>query len=106
MDDRARPVKLDYRPPRADAADRHPLHPRQIIGIYMLCGSVLGVLFLCICSSQIPVNGDWSAETLAFGVAGIFLVMLAMPGMGLVFEKPEPGEIGSRRHRDKAAGKV
>jgi hypothetical protein len=93
MEDRARLMKLDYRPPRADAVQRHPLHPRRIIGIKILCGSVIGVIFLCICSDQVPENGVWSAATLALGTTGILLVMLVVPALGLLFEKPRPGEI-------------
>jgi hypothetical protein len=82
------PVILEYGSARTSTSERFPLHPHRILGIWLLCASVFGIVLLCICSGQISPTGDWSANALWLGTCGIFLVMMSIPGLGLMFTTP------------------
>jgi hypothetical protein len=81
-------LHLDYRPPRADATQRRHAHPNKLIGRCMIFLSIVGACLLISCLVQ-PLNlTDRNADFLGTAFAGLFLVMLVIPGVGLAFAKP------------------
>jgi hypothetical protein len=47
---------------------------------------------MSICLDEASQATDYSAGNLWVGISGIFLVMLAVPGLGLIFESPQAGD--------------